>query len=91
MTTKGSLYKQIIISIGNNNLKKFLLLFDKYVVNFNCVLKGIKLDVIIDFIRFDYRGLIIISNKVVFSSIINNYVKNANNLNFNNIQDTQLL
>ena len=91
MTTKDPLCKQIIVSIGNNNLKKFLLLFSKYVVNFNCALKGIKLDVIIDFIRFDYRRLIIVSNKVVFSSVINNYVKNTNNLDFNDVQDTQLL
>ena len=82
MTTKGPLYKQIIVFIGNNN---FLLLFNKYVINFNCTLKGIKLDIIIDFIRFDYRGLIIVFNKVVFSFVINNYVKNTNNLDFNDV------
>jgi len=91
MTTKGPLCKQIIVSIGSNNLKKFLSLSSKHIVNLNYTLKGIKLDVIIDFIRFDYKRLIIVSNKVMFPSIINNYVKNANNLDFNDIQDTQFL
>ena len=93
MTTKGLLYKQIIIPMGSNNLKKFLFLSDKHIVNLNYALKGIKSDIIIDFVRFDYRRLIIVSNKVVFSSnicVINNYAKNTNNLNFNDVQDAQL-
>jgi len=93
MTTKDPSHKQIIIPIGSNNLKKFLSLSNKHIVNINHALKGIKSDVIIDFIRSDYRRLIIVSNKVVSPSticIINNYVKNTNNLNFNNVQDTQL-
>ena len=88
MTTKGSLCKQIIIPMGSNNLKKFLFLSDEHVVNLDCALKGIKSDVIIDFIRSDYKELIIVSNKVAFPSniyIINNYIKNANNLDFNDV------
>jgi len=93
MTTKDPLHKQIIIPMGSNNLKKFLSSSGKHIVNLNCVLKGIKSDVIIDFIRSDYRELIIISNKVASPSnicVINNYVKNTNNLDFNDVQDTQL-
>ena len=88
MTTKGPSYKQIIIPIGTNNLKKFLSTSSDHVTNVNCTFEGIKSDVIIDFIRSDYRRLIIISNKVVFSSnisIISNYVKNANNIDSNDV------
>jgi len=93
MTTKDLLRKQIIISMGSNNLKKFLSLSDKYIVNLNYALKDIKSDVIIDFVRFDYKRLIIVFNKVVSPSnicVINNYVKNTNNLNFNDVQDAWL-
>ena len=74
-----------IVSINNNNLKKFSLLFDKYIVNFNYILKNIKLNIIINFIKFKYKELIIVFNKIIFLFIINNYIKNINNLNFNNI------
>jgi len=79
--------------MDSDNSKKFLSLSNKYVINFNHALKGIKLEVFVDFIRSDYRGLIIVSNKVTSSSdisVINNYVKNTNNLNINDIQNAQL-
>jgi len=93
MITKGLLCKQIIVPMGSNNLKKFLSSSGKHIVNLNCALKGIKSDIIVDFIRSDYRELIIVSNKVVSPSdiyFINNYVKNANNLDFNDVKDAQL-
>ena len=91
MTTKDLSCKQIIVLMDSDNLKKFLFLSGEHVVNFNHALKDIKLDIIVDFIRSDYRGLIIVFNKVAFPSdicAINNYVKNANNLDFNDVQDT---
>jgi len=93
MTTKDPLYKQIIIPMGSDNSKKFLSTSGDHVTNINCALKGIKSDVIIDFIRSDYRNLIVISNKVTASSdisVINKYVKNSNDLDINDIQDAQL-
>ena len=93
ITTKDLSCKQIIISMGSDNLKKFLSSSSKHVVNLNHALKDIKSDVIIDFMRSDYRGLIIVSNKVASSSdiyVINNYVKNINNLDLNNVQDARL-
>ena len=93
MTTKGSSCKQIIIPMDSNNLKKFLFLSDEHVVNLDCALKGIKSDVIIDFIRSDYKGLIIVSNKVVFPSniyVINNYIKNANSMMFKTLDSCSL-
>jgi len=79
--------------MGSDNSKKFLSTSGDYVININHALKGIKSDVVIDFIRSDYRGLIIVFNKVTAPSdisIINKYVKNSNNLNVNDIQDARL-
>ena len=93
MTTKGPSRKQIIIPMESDNSKKFLSTSGDHVSNINCALKGIKSDVVIDFIRSDYRGLIIISNKVAAPSdisVINKYVKNSNDLDVNDIQDTRL-
>jgi len=59
----------------------------------NCALKSIKSNVVIDFIRSDHRGLIVVLNKVVAPSdmsIINNYIKNCNNLDVRDIQDARL-
>jgi len=64
-----------------------------HVVNLNYTLKGIKLNVIIDFIQTNYRGLIIVSNKVVSPSdicVISNYIKNTNNMDPKNIQEAHL-
>jgi len=76
--------------MGSDNSKKFLSTSGDHVTNINCALKGIKSDVIIDFIRSDYRNLIVISNKVTASSdisVINKYIKNSNDLDVNDIQD----
>ena len=50
ITTKGLLYKQIIVPISSNNIKKFLALSSDYIINLNHTLKGIKSNVIVDFI-----------------------------------------
>jgi len=88
MMTKSPSCKQVIVSISSDNSRKFIFSLDNYIANFNCALKGIKSDTIIDFIYVDYRSLIITSNKVTSpldTSIINNYVKNCNNVNINDI------
>jgi len=79
--------------MDSNNSKKFLLTSGDHVTNMNRALKSIKSDVVIDFIRSDHRDLIVISNKVTAPSdmsIINNYIKNSDNLDIKDIQDTQL-
>ena len=79
--------------MSNNNISKFLTSLDKYIANLNRVLKDIKLDTFIDFIRSNYSSLVIISNKVVSSSdlnIIESYIKNANSVNTNDVQSTYL-
>ena len=88
MTTKGLSCKQIIVPMNSDNIKKFMISSNKHVINLNYVLKGIKSDIIINFICFDYCDLIVTSNKVVFPSDLNmieNYIKNSNSLDSNDI------
>jgi len=93
MTTKGPSRKQIIIPMGSDNARMFMTTAGDHVININCALKGIKSDVIADFIRSNFRSLIVVVNKVPASSdisIINNYVKNSFSLDVNDIQDARL-
>ena len=88
MMIKGPSCKQVIISIGSDNSRKFMSLSDDHIANLNHACKGIKSDTIINFIHVDYRGLIITSNK--FTSLsdistINKYLKNCSNININDI------
>jgi len=88
MTTKGSLYKQIIVSISSNNINKLMVSSSEHVAGLNHTLKGIKSDNIINFIQINYYGLIVTSNKVIsFSNlnVVENYIKNSNSLDSNNI------
>ena len=94
MMTKDLLCKQIIIPISSNNIKNFMATSNNHVTNINQSLKNIKSDIAIDFIHPDYRGLILVSNKVVVQSdisIISNHIKNASNMNANNIWEGWLL
>ena len=93
MTTKGLLCKQIIIPMDSNNARMFITTAGDHVININHALKGIKSDVVADFIRSDFIGLIVVANKVPASSnisIINNYVKNSFGSDVNDIQDACL-
>jgi len=88
MTTKDPSCKQIIVPMGDNNIKIFMLSSNDHVVNINQALKNVKSDIIIDFIRPDHRGLVPVSNKVAAQldiCIINHYIKNANNINSEDI------
>lgn len=93
ITTKNSSCKQII-SMKNNNSKKFMKSSDNYITNLNCALKNIKSDTIIDFIYIDHCSLIVIANKVVIPSklyMVENYIKNTTFVDLNGIQFACLL
>ena len=93
MITKSPFYKQIIISMSENNINKFMVSSSNHVSNLNCTLKGIKPDTFIDFIYKDYWGLIIIANKVVSISDINiveNYIKNIQSVDASEVQSAWL-
>ena len=79
--------------MSTDNANKFIANSSKHVANFNHALRSTKSNLFIDFIHVDYQSLIVTSNRVVSLlkiSIISNYVKNCNNIDSSNIQDTWL-
>ena len=50
MTTKGLSRKQVIISIGNDNIDKFMKNSSIHVANLNRNLRNTKFEVLVDFI-----------------------------------------
>jgi len=71
MMTKGPSRKQVLVSITIVNSNKIMVLSNKHVTHINRMFKDIKSDIIADFIRADYRGFMIITNKVVSISNLN--------------------
>ena len=93
MTTKDLLYKQIIVPISKNNMKKFIASSNNYIANLNRALKNIKSDILADYIHSEQSSITIITNKIASLSnlqIIEKYVKNIENINFENIKTPQL-
>jgi len=94
MTTKGSSRKQIIVSIGSNNIKRVMIIANTYISNINRLFKGVKSKIFVNFIHFDNKRILITINKVVVASdlnIIEKYMKNLNKVDFSDIMSSKLL
>ena len=92
-TTKGPSRKQIIIPMSPGNIASFIKNSSLYVANINRELHNAKTDVLVDYIRSDSNGLIIITNKVgrqLDLSIIDNYIKNLNDVNVLQVENSRL-
>jgi len=88
MTTKDSSRKQIIISMGTNNIERVIVQLNIHVANINRLLKDIKLEVSVDFIWSDNKGIIVTTNKIAVISdlnVVEEYMKNLNDINSSNI------
>ena len=84
MTTKGPSRKQVIIPMSGENVSSFMKNSSLHVANINRNLQNAKSDILIDYLRSENSGIIVITNKVVQQSdmsIIDNYVKNSNDIN----------
>jgi len=84
MTTKGPSRKQVIVPMSNNNNNSFIKNFTFHVTNINRLLRNVKSDVAVDFIRSDPIGLVIVTNKVASMSdlqIISQYIKKSEDIN----------
>ena len=84
MTTKGPSRKQVIIPMSRDNINSFMKSLSLYVANINRLLHDAKSDVLADYICSDSTGITIVTNKVAQQSdisIIDNYVKNLNDIN----------
>ena len=89
MTMKGPSRKQIIISMGNDSKSKFITFLSAYIANINSILKNIKSEVQADFIKTKQSGIVI--TFLLDLQTINNYIKDAEHINLNNVNVLYLL
>ena len=68
MTTKGPSRKQIIIPMSSDNISSFMKNSSLNIANINRELQNAKTDVLVNYIRLDNTGIIIVTNKVAQQS-----------------------
>jgi len=88
---KGPSRKQVIIPMNSINYNRFIVLSNKHVANINKKLKNIKSDIMANFIRADHRGLVITTNKTVFTLNLNTIKRYIKNINSNEVMSPKLL
>ena len=71
MTMKEPFKKQIIIPMDTNSMDRIMVSSNIYVSNMNRLLKDIKLEILINFIQADNKGIIVITNKIAATSDLN--------------------
>lgn len=79
--------------MGFNNIKRIMAWSNVHITNINRSLKGIKSEVVINFIRSDNKDIVVTTNKVVATSdlnVVEKYMKNLNNVNSSNIMSPRL-
>ena len=93
ITTKGPSRKQIIIPMSGDNVSSFIKNSSLHVANINRLLQNAKTDVLVNYIHSGNTGITIVMNKVSQQSdmtIINHYVKNSNDINSLQVEDSHL-
>ena len=94
MTTKGLSRKQVIIPMSSENINSFMRSLSLHVANINRLLCNAKSDVLVDYIWSENTGITVITNKVAQQSdmsIIDQYVKNSNDINSLQVEEPCLL
>jgi len=79
--------------MNDKNKVKFMEALSGHITNLNCALKGIKLDVMADFVHSKPNSIIIITNKVTSSldlQTIKRYVKNVNHIDVDKVKVPRL-
>ena len=92
-TTKGPSRKQIIVPMSSDNISSFIKNAPSNVANLNRELRNAKTDVLVDYIRSDSTGVVIITNKVAHQSdlsIIDRFVKNSTDINALQVEESRL-
>ena len=80
--------------MDKENANKFMISASNYVTNINRAFKSIKSDIMADYIQKKSIGVTIVINKIASSSdiqIIENFVKNVENINSEDIELPKLL
>jgi len=68
MTTKGPSRKHIIIPMSSDNAASFMKNSSLNVANINRELRNAKTEVLVDYIRSDNTGIVVVTNKVAQQS-----------------------
>lgn len=79
--------------MGSNNVERVIAWSNIYVTNINRLLKGIKSEVVINFVRLDNKDIIVTTNKVAAIldlNVVKKYMKNLNNVNSSNVMNSRL-
>jgi len=93
MTTKGPSRKHVIIPMSSDNVSSFMKNSSVHVANINRSLRNAKTDILVDYIHSDNTGICVVVNKVAQQSdmsIIDNYIKNSNDINSLQVEDARL-
>lgn len=64
MKTKGPSRKQIIISMGTNNIKRVITQVNAHITNINRVFNEMKSNISTNYIHSNNREVVIITNKI---------------------------
>ena len=84
ITTKRPSRKQVIVPMSNDNIISFTKNSVLHVTHINRLLRNAKSDIMVDFIRSDPIGPVIVTNKVTNQSnlqIISQYIKRSEDIN----------
>ena len=79
--------------MSTDNISSFMKNSSLHVTNINRELRNAKTEVLVNYIRSDSTGIIIITNKVGQQSdlsIIDNYIKNLNDVNMFQVENSRL-
>ena len=93
MTMKGPFRKHIIIPMSAENVFSFMKNSSTNVANINRQLQNTKTDLLVDYIRSDSNGIIIVINKVAQPpdlTIIDQFIKNSNDINALQVEELRL-
>ena len=88
MTIKSSSRKQVIIPMNANNSEAIILQESTQISNINRLLKGMKSEILADFICSNNKGVVIMTNKAAATSnlsIIRKYIKRVDNVDLENM------
>ena len=93
MTTKGPSRKHIIIPMSAENASSFMKNSSTNVANINRQLRNAKTDILVNYIRSDSNGIIIVMNKIAQQldlTIIDQYIKNSSDINALQVEELRL-
>ena len=93
MTTKGPSRKHIIIPMSAENASSFMKNSSTNVANINRQLRNAKTDILVNYIRSDSNGIIIVMNKIAQQldlTIIDQYIKNSSDINALQVEESRL-